>query len=1193
MVICLLPAARVPAALHEVVAGDGPPIQAVIDAAAPGDTLLLKGSFFGAGNVNLDPAGKDLVYLSDTGTPASLAGAGQTLFRFQSGESAATLLVGLSFSGSTTAILCGGSVSPRLQDCVFAQNYGNAASGTGGAALRCEGAAAPLLERCRFESNAHLRGGAVCVLGTAAPVFLDCSFSGNTAAWGGAVYSLGGSPRFERVDFLGNSAYPLPDTGGQLVGGDGGACFIADGAPAFSLCLWQGNQALSLAGSPSEGGHGGALRCEGAALPSVDGSTIHTNTAARVGGALSLDGAALATLSACLLALNLPDGLHGAGSAALAITCCDVWGGGAPGYAGTLADATGSGGNLATDPVFCGAAGDGTPLGLHESSPCLPGGNGCGVQMGRFGEACTGNIHVHEVPLEYATLQAAIDVAVPGDTVRVAPGTYTGTGNRNLSTGGKNLVILSSGGPAVTVIDCQTAAPGFLFVSGETAATKLSGFTIKNGRHTTGAGILCIGSAPTLENLILMQNHGLTDGGGLACISASPTAIDLVIHHNTAADDGAGLFCAAGAAPSFQGCQLYDNSAANRGGALYCLASTPEFVASVLAFNSADNGGGAIWADQASLVTLTRSLAVFSFEGGGLEAAGGAGFAASCSDVFGNAGGDWRGSAVDLSGQDGNFSANPLFCAPLTRDFHLDADSPCAAANNSCGLDIGPLPVGCDNIHRAIAGRIADPGGSPLVGAGVYGSFYEAHTDAGGDYLVLVPDHWTGIIVPLAQDYTFTPPYRSYTDVIADISGQDFLAQRGTLHRVPAEYADIQSALDVSVDGDTVLVAPGTYRGPGNKRLDFGGHDVVLRSEGGAALTIIDCELAGRAINFEHGEGPGAVVDGFTIRGGHVYYEWESNNGGGIRVSNASPTLRNLVIEDCRAKGAGGGLVLGGSLSQVEGLVLRRNQAYGTVTGNGGGLASFGGAPQFSHLLAHDNLAAESGGAVYLSGGAPQIAQSTLSDNQAARGGAIGLAYAATLALERLLVTFNEAQSGGALHEADAPSSTLWTCSDIFGNGSEPYAGYAETPGGDCFAADPLYCAVTGAEYTLADASPCLPENNDCAALVGLYTVGCTLTASLPAPSGFYLAPNHPNPFNPATELRFGLPAAARVTLRILDVLGREVARPLAAAPLPAGEHRLRWEARGADGAPLASGAYFCRLEAGGLRASRTLLLVK
>jgi len=65
------------------------------------------------------------------------------------------------------------------------------------------------------------------------------------------------------------------------------------------------------------------------------------------------------------------------------------------------------------------------------------------------------------------------------------------------------------------------------------------------------------------------------------------------------------------------------------------------------------------------------------------------------------------------------------------------------------------------------------------------------------------------------------------------------------------------------------------------------------------------------------------------------------------------------------------------------------------------------------------------------------------------------------------------------------------------------------------------------------------------------------------------------------------------VTLSVFDVQGREVARPLAAAPLAAGEHRLRWEALDAAGRPLPSGVYFCRLDAAGRQASRALLLLK
>jgi hypothetical protein len=67
----------------------------------------------------------------------------------------------------------------------------------------------------------------------------------------------------------------------------------------------------------------------------------------------------------------------------------------------------------------------------------------------------------------------------------------------------------------------------------------------------------------------------------------------------------------------------------------------------------------------------------------------------TCCDVYGNAGGDWVGYIADQAGINGNFSADPLFCDTANGDLHIFNASPCAPANNSCGVLIGALDVGC------------------------------------------------------------------------------------------------------------------------------------------------------------------------------------------------------------------------------------------------------------------------------------------------------------------------------------------------------------------------------------------------------------------------------------------------------------------------------------------------------------------
>jgi hypothetical protein len=85
----------------------------------------------------------------------------------------------------------------------------------------------------------------------------------------------------------------------------------------------------------------------------------------------------------------------------------------------------------------------------------------------------------------------------------------------------------------------------------------------------------------------------------------------------------------------------------------------------------------------------------------------------------------------------------------------------------------------------------------------------------------------------------------------------------------------------------------------------------------------------------------------------------------------------------------------------------------------------------------------------------------------------------------------------------------------------------------------------------------------------------------------FALMQNYPNPFNSSTHLEFRLPSTQRVSLRLYDVLGREVT-VMVNEIRTAGQHEFMLDASG-----LPSGVYLCRLEAGGFSATRKLLLIR
>ena len=93
-------------------------------------------------------------------------------------------------------------------------------------------------------------------------------------------------------------------------------------------------------------------------------------------------------------------------------------------------------------------------------------------------------------------------------------------------------------------------------------------------------------------------------------------------------------------------------------------------------------------------------------------------------------------------------------------------------------------------------------------------------------------------------------------------------------------------------------------------------------------------------------------------------------------------------------------------------------------------------------------------------------------------------------------------------------------------------------------------------------------------------------------PAAFALASNYPNPFNPATTIKYSLPQAADVKLMVYNVMG-QVVRTLVAEHQSAGRYAVEWDATNNNGHSLSSGMYFYRLAAGGefLETKKMLLL--
>jgi hypothetical protein len=93
-------------------------------------------------------------------------------------------------------------------------------------------------------------------------------------------------------------------------------------------------------------------------------------------------------------------------------------------------------------------------------------------------------------------------------------------------------------------------------------------------------------------------------------------------------------------------------------------------------------------------------------------------------------------------------------------------------------------------------------------------------------------------------------------------------------------------------------------------------------------------------------------------------------------------------------------------------------------------------------------------------------------------------------------------------------------------------------------------------------------------------------------PLAFMLAQNYPNPFNPETEIRFALPQASHVSVKIFNLLGEEM-RTLADEMREAGSHTLRWDGKDGNGNVVASGVYLYQLRAGSFSQVKRMSLLR
>ena len=487
----------------------------------------------------------------------------------------------------------------------------------------------------------------------------------------------------------------------------------------------------------------------------------------------------------------------------------------------------------------------------------------------------SGAARVLSVPGDHRSIQAAIDASRDGDAVVVGPGTYT----EQLDLRGREIIITSSDGPARTIIDADSQGVGVTATSGETRETVLHGFTVTRGlrlddtednaaRWNHGGGVWVNEASPTLSWLRVENNAAVKFGGGVAIRGegASPLLVDSVVRDNLSHSSGGGVVVLDRADPTLRDVDIIGNAAEFAGAMLLLNDSSATVVGGHVRDNWHGYNPGREWLQQWidgtwSEPTEVAQVPWFPTVMGVQEAAP----TFHCTLFTGNEG----GAVGALSG-----------AALAMTDSVLQRNGTPHAGTWTGGVAViqGATAQLSGNVIRDNTGpEVTLEADTARINGAATAAAIRQGNSISGEVLLL----------PLAPQVRPTP------------------SSARTL-RVPGDHPTIQAAIEASEDGDTVVVAPGTY----TETVQLRGRRITLRSEDPSdpevvAATIIQAPPApgdvftlDASVHFIEGETRDTVFDGFTVRVPPEPLTGEAHEEAAVlQVLASGPTIRRNVID--------------------------------------------------------------------------------------------------------------------------------------------------------------------------------------------------------------------------------------------------------------------------------------------------------
>ncbi len=299
-----------------------------------------------------------------------------------------------------------------------------------------------------------------------------------------------------------------------------------------------------------------------------------------------------------------------------------------------------------------------------------------------------------QVPGDQPTIAAGLAAASPGDTVLVACGTYD---EWSLEMSSGVLLRGETGDPDCVIIDAGGNSRVILFDT-TLAGTKVEGITFTGGDFSSGPGMYFWHAVAEVRDCAIVDNLGGWGGGVYVRYAEADVSFhDCLFSGNHGTSGGGAVYAQGAGSLSFTDCIFTGNISDDDGGAIFLYYTDSSISGCTFDANSAAQYGAGVLASY-SVATIDRCIISDSVDGDAVFRYSGGSIALSCTNLFGNADGDWTAQVVDQLALNDNIEADPLYCGtPGSGNYWLRSDSPCTAGNSGCGQHMGARGEGCES----------------------------------------------------------------------------------------------------------------------------------------------------------------------------------------------------------------------------------------------------------------------------------------------------------------------------------------------------------------------------------------------------------------------------------------------------------------------------------------------------------------